>query len=212
MRYPGLKEDVYVHRFRPDRSILNKLGISADDLVVTVRPPANEAHYHNPESDKLFAATLRFLGDKPHLRAVTLPRNAKQSQQLQKDWAELVATGRMVIPKTAVDGLNLIWFSDLVISGGGTMNREAAALGVPAYSIFRGAIGAVDQHLAQQGRLVLIETARDVESKIRLTRWNRPSEPDRCNPSTLRNIVSSILEILYAGQRIPSLRRQVVIH
>jgi len=211
VRYPGLKEDVYVHRFRPDRSILSELGISTDDLVVTLRPPATEAHYHNPESDTLFAATLRFLADKPHLRAVTLPRNARQGQQLQKDWSKLITAGRMVIPKTAVDGLNLIWFSDLVISGGGTMNREAAALGVPAYSIFRGTIGAVDQHLARQGRLVLIENTRDVESKIRLTRWNRPTKPANCAPLTLRNIVSRILEILDAGQTVPSLPRQAVV-
>ena len=73
-----------------------------------------------------------------------------------------------MIPLTVVDGLNLIWLSDLVISGGGTMNREAAALGVPVYSIFRGRIGAVDRYLADTGRLVLLESVEDVRTKIRI--------------------------------------------
>jgi len=211
MKYPGLKEDVYVHRFRPDRSVLSQLGISAEDLVVTLRPPASEAHYHNPESDQLFAATLRFLATKPHLRIVMLPRNARQNQQLQRDWADLIATGRLVIPRTAVDGLSLMWFSDLVISGGGTMNREAAALGVPAYSIFRGTIGAVDQYLARQRRLVLIENTWDLKSKIKLARWHRPPKPESSDPLTLHSIVCSILGVLYAGQTVRPLPQPAVV-
>jgi len=73
----------------------------------------------------------------------------------------------------AVDGLNLLWHSDLVVSGGGTMNREAAALGVPVYSIFRGKIGAVDRHLQSQGKMTLIESIEDVQNKILLTPRNK---------------------------------------
>ena len=192
LRYPGLKEDVYVPRFQPDPSILSQLGISPDDLVVTVRPPATEAHYHNPQSDVLFAETMRLLGSTPHVKAVTLPRNARQAHQLRQDWPELIVSGSMVIPSTPVDGLNLVWFSDLVVSGGGTMNREAAALGVPVYSIFRGKIGAVDRRLAEQGRLTLIETPREVRSKIKLSRWNRPPRPDNHNRPALQSILNSI--------------------
>jgi predicted glycosyltransferase len=196
LKYPGLKEDVYVPRFRPDPSIFNTLGISPDHLIVTLRPPATEAHYHNPESEKLFAATLQLLADKPHVRAVTLPRNAAQSRLLQKQWADLIATGRMLIPKAPLDGLNLIWFSDLVISGGGTMNREAAALGVPVYSIFRGKIGAVDQYLVQNGRLTLIENIEDIQTKIVLARRNRPARPEIIDSHSLRFIVDNIVTIL----------------
>src|SRR5208283_5075029 len=78
LRYPGLKEDVYIPRFKPDPSILTEFGISAENLLVTVRPPATEAHYHNPESEILFAETLRRLSSHPRVRVVTLPRNAKQ--------------------------------------------------------------------------------------------------------------------------------------
>jgi len=199
MRYPGLKEDVYVPRFRPDPSILTQLGIAQDELVVTLRPPATEAHYHNPESEILFAETLRLLASHPKVRAVTLPRNARQGQQLRADWSHLIASGQMLMPDTPLDGLNLIWFSDLVVSGGGTMNREAAALGVPVYSIFRGKIGAVDRYLSEAGRLTLVESLDDVRTKIRLVRWNRPAEPRDRDCPVLQCIVDSILSVLDAG-------------
>lgn len=201
LRYPGLKEDVYVPRFRPDASILQSLGISQEEMVVLVRPPATEAHYHNPESDVLFAETMRFLASVPKLRAVTLPRNERQSKALQAGWSDLIADGRMLIPSSAVDGLNLIWFSDFVVSGGGTMNREAAALGVPVYSIFRGKIGAVDRYLEEQGRLTLIENVGDVRKKITVSRWNRPSQPQAGNHQALQYIVNSILAILEPEER-----------
>ena len=198
LKYPGLKEDVYVPRFSPDPSILTELGISPKDLLVTLRPPATEAHYHNPESETLFRAAVWFIAGKPHVRAVVLPRNAGQNSQLRKEWADLISTGRMILPERPVNGLNLIWFSDLVISGGGTMNREAAALGVPVYSVFRGKIGAVDQYLEREGRLTLIERVEDIAAKIALTRWNRPARPENANTAVLRSIVDKIVSILEA--------------
>jgi hypothetical protein len=92
--------------------------------------------------------------------------------------------------------MNLIWNSDLVISGGGTMNREAAAMGVPVYSIFRGRIGAVDEYLAQQGRLVLIETVEDVRTKIRAERRVVSQRPLRESAPALETILANIEEIL----------------
>ena len=195
-RYPGLKEDVYVPRFKPDASILTELGIAPGNLVVTLRPPANEAHYHNPESEVLFAETLRYLAKNPKLTAIALPRNERQAQQLRSDWSDLIQSGQLIVPKAAVNGLNLIWFSDLVISGGGTMNREAAALGVPVYSVFRGTIGAVDRYLAAKHRMVLIESVQDIPQKIKLVAWNRPAKPDGRNRLALPSIVDSIVSIL----------------
>jgi predicted glycosyltransferase len=102
-----------------------------------------------------------------------------------------------VIPKNVEDGLNVIWNSDLVISGGGTMNREAAAMGIPVYSIFRGRIGTVDRYLADQGRLVFLETVEDVRTKIKAVRRQKPTPRinDAHNPvldAIVRNIVSII--------------------
>jgi predicted glycosyltransferase len=204
LRYPGLKEDVYVPRFRPDPTILNQLGISKEELVVTLRPPATEAHYHNPESEVLFAETMRLLSSHPQVRAVTLPRNARQGEKLRSDWSDLISSGQMLVPDTPVDGLNLIWFSDLVVSGGGTMNREAAALGVPVYSIFRGKIGAVDRYLADTGRLTMVESTDDVRTKIKLVRWDRPSEPTDRDCPVLQCIVGNILKVLQSGGQKPT--------
>jgi uncharacterized protein len=195
-KYPGIKEDVYVPRFKPDPSIKNQLGLNGPNLVVTIRPPANEAHYHNPESDRLFNAVVAFLSCQANIKMVLLPRNEKQRQSARERWANLFITGKIVIPEHVVDGLNLIWHSDLVISGGGTMNREAAALGIPVYSTFRGKIGAVDQYLVKQGRLTLIQNVEDIPTKLVLAPRNRPTTADHGNRPALQTIVANILAIL----------------
>jgi predicted glycosyltransferase len=201
-RYPGLKEDVYVSRFRPDPSIYRELKISGDPLIAMLRPPADEAHYHNPESDTLFAEVLRFLGSRPEVLAIVLPRNERQERRLRSQWGDLITLGKMIIPERPLDGLNLVWFSDFMVSGGGTMNREAAALGVPVYSVFRGKIGAVDRYLVREGRLTLIEKLDDIQKKIRLTRWNRPAAPDSRPRPALAAIVQHVISKVDARQGI----------
>ena len=193
LKYPGIKEDVYAPRFRPDPSIKKSLGIADARVVATVRPPASEAHYHNPESDTLFKVTMEKLADNPDVRIVLLPRNSRQADSLRDSWADLFATGKASIPSRAVDGLNLIWHSDLVISGGGTMNREAAALAVPVYSIFRGTIGAVDHFLAKTGRLTLLESPEDVRTKLVLAQRDRSSQHKGSSSETLDKIVDHII-------------------
>jgi uncharacterized protein len=195
MKYPGLKEDVYVPRFRPDPALKAELGLNPNDLVVTVRPPATEAHYHNPEAEVLLDAALRLLVERPEVQVILLPRNERQAKVLQKDWGKWVEERKIIIPEHVVDGLNLIWLSDVVISGGGTMNREAAALGVPVYSIFRGRIGGVDKYLAESGRLVLIETVQDVRTKIILERRKVAARDSIDHNAALETIVAGIISI-----------------
>jgi predicted glycosyltransferase len=195
-RYRGLKEDVYVPRLRPDPSVRNLLGVRKDELVVTVRPPATEAHYHNPEGEQFLAACLEFLLDQSTARIVMLPRNQNQATILRSRWTRAIEEGRIVIPEKAVDGLNLIWNSDLVISGGGTMNREAAALGIPVYSIFRGRIGAVDQYLARTGRLTVIERVEDIPTKIVLKRRTPASLDLESQGVALDCILQAIISIV----------------
>ncbi|HEY4285131.1 MAG TPA: DUF354 domain-containing protein, partial [Chthoniobacterales bacterium] len=130
-KYAGIKEDVYAWKFKPEPDLLRELGLVNCDLIVTVRPPATEAHYHNPESEKLFERFMDRACSTTGVRVVLLPRNQKQALHLQKNCPDWFAHERVVIPRSAVDGMNLLWHSDLVVSGGGTMNREAAALGVP---------------------------------------------------------------------------------
>jgi uncharacterized protein len=195
LRYPGLKEDVYVPRLQVDPSLKNMLGFDEGDIVVTVRPPATEAHYHNPESDLLLDAALNFLMQSVDVRVVLLPRNESQAKILRQTWAKWINSRKIVIPKHVVDGLNLIWFSDFVISGGGTMNREAAALGVPVYSIFRGKIGAVDRHLQMDERLILIESAEDIAKKIVLKRRQKNKQQLFDQRPALQAILGGIAEI-----------------
>jgi len=202
MRYPGIKEDVYIPRFHPDPTLKQQLGLDPKDLMVTVRPPAIEAHYHNPEAEVLLGEALNFLMERPDVRVVLLPRNERQAKLLRKDWGKWIANRRILIPEQVVDGLNLIWCSDLVISGGGTMNREAAALGVPVYSIFRGRIGGVDKYLASSGRLTLLEAPADVRSKIILERGDAAKRKTMAKDDTLQCIVEGIVSIV-EHQRLP---------
>ncbi len=195
--YSGLKEDVYVQSFRPDSSILKTLNIKETDVVVTIRPPATEAHYHNPESEKLFFEVVEFLGSNPNLCMVILPRNEiTQRELVYRTWPKWCEDRKIIVPDKALNGLDMIWYSDLVVSGGGTMNREAAALGVPVYSIFRGKIGAVDRYLAKQGRLVLIETIADVRSKIRPIRRAKETGANFGDRLALKQIVAAIEEMI----------------
>lgn len=194
--YRGIKEDVYAPGFKPDPSLCEELHLNDNDVIVTVRPPANEAHYHNPESETFFVEFMNRLSRTPDAKAVLLPRNHAQEAQIRSAWPHWFTDSKVVIPRRAVDGLNLLWHSDLVVSGGGTMNREAAALGVPVYSIFRGRIGAVDRRLQQEGRLTLIERIEDVRTKIPLQKRRKDARLDARPRQALRDIVSHVREIV----------------
>jgi predicted glycosyltransferase len=196
--YEGIKEDVYAPEFKPDPALGKQLDLNSGRIIVTVRPPANEAHYHNPESETFFVEFMRRLVATPDTKAVLLPRNKSQEAQIRKDFPQWFADSRVIVPKEAVDGLNLLWHSDLVVSGGGTMNREAAALGVPVYSIFRGKIGVLDRQLQKEGRMVLIEKLEDVRNKIPLQRRERTQNHTNGAPrQALGGIVDHVERILH---------------
>ena len=128
---------------------------------------------------------------------IILPRNEKSQKNLIfKTWPIWCEEKKIIVPDQVVDGLNLIWHSDLVISGGGTMNREAAALGVPVYSIFRGVHGAVDKYLAKHGRLVMIENCDDVVTKIQLIKRRREALLNANGSLPLTQITAAIEEVL----------------
>lgn len=195
LTYPGIKEDVYVPSFVPQDGLRQELGIAEDEILVTMRPPASEAHYHSPESDTLFRVTIAHLAATPAVRMVVLPRTPRQGEHIATSWPELCASRKLLIPERVLDGLNLIWHSDLVISGGGTMNREAAALGVPVYSVFRGTMGAVDQHLAAHGRLVLLESPADVSARLSVRRRNRDAHCSAAGQETLKAVTNHIVRL-----------------
>ena len=195
-KYSGIKEDVYACEFRPDPVVLEELGLNGKHIIVTVRPPANEAHYHNPESELLLDELMDRICREDRVRAVLLPRNREQEMSLRSQHPEWFINGKTVVPQRAVDGLNLLWHSDLVVSGGGTMNREAAALGVPVYSIFRGKTGAVDRRLEQEGRLIMVKNSAEVHSKIVFQRRQKQSQLEPEQRPALVQIVDHVEEII----------------
>jgi predicted glycosyltransferase len=192
--YRGIKEDVYAPEFTPDPALRQQLGLTGD-IIVTVRPPATEAHYHNPEGEKLFVEFMNRLCATPGAQAVLLPRNKNQETEIRNGWPQWFKDRQVIVPTKAVDGLNLLWHSDLVVSGGGTMNREAAALGIPVYSIFRGKSGAVDRNLQSEGRLKLIESVEDVRNKILLQHRDRNQAPKSKAQSALQDVIRHVQEI-----------------
>ena len=160
-RYHGTKEDVYLADFQPDPAFatqLCELGIRPDNVLVLVRPPARDALYHRFEN-KLFDETLSLLLGRQNVQVVMLPRNETQ----RATYGSLV-NDRLIIPPQPLDGANLIAASDLVISAGGTINREAAALGVPVASVYAGKWAGVDEALVREGRLKRIGTAEDLQN------------------------------------------------
>lgn len=195
-KYPGIKEDVYIQNFVPNSTILKSLGIDDKEVVVTIRPPATVAHYHNSESDELFVEVVDYLCCNPNTRIIIVPRTEEQSVKIRKKWPKFFEIGKIMIPEQVVDGLNLIWYSDMVLSGGGTMIREAAALNVPAYSFFRGTIGAIDKYLSETGRLTLLNSVEDVHNKIMVQKRHRPPRPDHLNSKALQCIVDKIIEMV----------------
>ncbi|MGD0207766.1 MAG: DUF354 domain-containing protein [Verrucomicrobiota bacterium] len=195
-KYKGIKEDVYAPEFKPDPGLRQQLQLLDSEVIVTVRPPATEAHYHNPESETFFVQFMDRVFRTPGVKVVLLPRNKAQEAQIKANWPQWFESSKVVVPKEAVDGLNLLWYSDLVVSGGGTMNREAAALGVPVYSIFRGKSGAVDRHLQSQGKMTLIESIEDVQNKILLIPRKKNDLPASGPREALREILEQVEDII----------------
>lgn len=182
LTYDGIKEDVYAYDFEPDESLPATMQLNKKNVIVTVRPPASEAHYHNSHSDELFVAFMDRVCGEDDIQIVLLPRNKKQEAHYREHWPRWFNCGSVIVPTEAVDGLNLLWHSDLVVSGGGTMNREAAALGIPVYSIFRGPIGSLDRELQRQSRLTLVESVDEVSDKIVLQKYHRVQRPASNSP------------------------------
>ncbi len=195
LTYEGLKEDVYVPFFKPDSSILKELGIAEDEMVISVRPPAIEAHYHNPEGDRLFYEFVDWVLANSEAKIILLPRNKRQENEIKHRKPGWFKHEQVKIPARVINGLNLLYFSDLVVSGGGTMNREAASLGIPVYSIFRGPIGRIDRKLEEEGRLTLVSSPADF-SKIKLEKRDKTLPVDLRARPALEQIVKHIEEII----------------
>ncbi len=179
-RYPGLKEEYYLADFEPDASVVSELGLDLDAPITLVRTPPAVSLYHRFEND-LFGQVLQRLRGS---QAVVLPRTPEQR-------SELVRAGGFVVPERAIDAQSLIAYADLVVSAGGTMNREAVALGTPVFTVFEGRLGAVDEQLIADGRLRRLTRVDEVQPLKRDTSRAGETARVRRDPSLLTDLLIS---------------------
>jgi predicted glycosyltransferase len=152
--YRGLKEQVALADFSPDEGVYEELALDRGRPIVVLRPPATMSLYHRGIENTLFDDVLaRLLGG--DVQVVLLPRTPEQVRSF-------AALSGVIIPARPVDGPSLVWVADAVISAGGSMNREAAVLGVPTWTTFAGELGAVDRWLVEQGRMRVLQRADDL--------------------------------------------------
>ncbi len=149
VRYPGLKEEYYLAGFEPDPAVLDELGLDREKVLVVVRPPPETSEYH--ARNDLYAATIERLAAAPEAQAVVIPRTEAQGAAVRARGA-----ANLIVPARAIDAQSLIAHADLVVSAGGTMNREAVALGTPVFTTFSGEMGGVDEQLIAAGRLQVL--------------------------------------------------------
>jgi predicted glycosyltransferase len=146
-QYPGLKEEYYLADFEPDGQVPARLGVDPARVLLVLRPPPDVALYHRLENP-LFGRILDHVGRRDDVHVVVVPRTTEQ-----RDAAKALGFPSVIVPDGAVDAQSLIALADLVVSAGGTMNREAVALGTPVYTTFSGRLGGVDEALMREGRL-----------------------------------------------------------
>jgi predicted glycosyltransferase len=175
--YEGLKEEYYLADFEPDPAVLAELGLNPAEPIAVIRTPPAVSLYHRFENDVLGAVLDRLQGT----QTVVLPRTPEQRQQLRG--------GGFIVPERAIDAQSLIAYADLVVSAGGTMNREAVALGTPVWTTFQGRLGAVDERLIAEGRLRTLERAEDVTLAKRAPQA-RDAERIRRDPAVLAALLA----------------------
>ncbi len=185
VQYPGLKEEYYLADFEPDESMLAPFELDAARVLVVLRPPPDVSLYHR-HSNPLFPLTLDFLGARDDVHAIVLPRTEEQ-----RDFVRSLALPSAIVPEQAIDAQSLIALADLVVSAGGTMNREAAALGIPVYTTYGGRLGGVDEALIREGRLVPLSDPRALRLEKRSA---AASARVRREPERLLDLLLSAIE------------------
>jgi predicted glycosyltransferase len=183
-QYPGLKEEYYLADFEPDPSALEQFDVDRERTLVVVRTPPDVSLYHR-RSNPLFPQVLDHLGRDESVYAIVLPRTPEQ-----RDFVRHLGLPSVQVPERAVDGQSLIAFADLVVSAGGTMNREAVALGVPVYTTYGGRLGGVDESLIREGRLIPLSDPRALELRKR----DGSNERVRRQPAVMLDLLLSASE------------------
>jgi predicted glycosyltransferase len=182
-QFPGLKEEYYLADFEPDAGVLELLGLDPARVIVVLRPPPDVSLYHR-RSNPLYRQVLNHVGPRDDVHAVVLPRTGEQRAEIEQ-----LGLPSLVLPQGPIDAQSLIALADLVVSAGGTMNREAVALGTPVYTTYAARLGGVDEALMREGRLRPLTNPRAVE----LVKKGAGGEPrTRRDPQTL---IDAALEV-----------------
>jgi predicted glycosyltransferase len=179
VRYPGLKEEYYLSDFEPDPGALERLGVDTSRVVVVVRPPPDVSLYHR-KSNPLFPQVLAYLGSQERVQAIVLPRTPAQ-----RSYVEGLSLPSVIVPERTVEAQSLVALADLVVSAGGTMNREAVALGTPVYTTYGGRLGGVDEWLIRSGRLRPLTDPRALD----FTKRSGDGDRTRRDPSLLVDLI-----------------------
>ena len=183
-RYPGLKEEYYLADFEPDPRALEPFELDQKRVLVVIRTPPDVALYHR-KGNPLFLEVLERVGRDESAQAVVLPRTTEQ-----RDAIRGLGLPSLQVPDQAVDGQSLVAAADVVVSAGGTMNREAVALGVPVYTTFSGRLGGVDELLIREGKLIPLTDPRALDLRKREGKAER-----------VRRDPAELLELLLDGLR-----------
>ena len=180
VRYPGLKEEYYLADFEPNPGVLDELGLDREKVLVVVRPPPETSEYH--ARNDLYDRVIHRLAGEDGAEAVVIPRTATQGAA-----ARAMGAANLIVPERAIDAQSLIAYADLVVSAGGTMNREAVALGTPVFTTFAGRMGGVDEALIAEGRLRVLDDPAALELRKRTTPVGvlRPRDPQLLVDATL---------------------------
>lgn len=187
-RYSGLKEELYLPLFRPEPEFRASIGVPEDAILATVRPSAMVANYHDARSEDILLDLLKRAVATPGVWPLFISRTKEDRAFVVNHFQP----GQVHFLEQAVDGLQLIWQSDVLISGGGTMNREAAVLGVPVYSIFTGRRPYLDEHLAKQGRMQFVD-ALEKTSLVRFEKRTIPPSGPTVRSTLARDVARMIL-------------------
>jgi predicted glycosyltransferase len=180
VRYPGLKEEYYLDGFKPDPAVLEELGLDREKVLVVVRPPPETSEYH--ARNDLYGEAIRHLAVAEAVQAVVIPRTERQGVEVRA-----MGATNLIVPERAIDAQSLIAFADLVVSAGGTMNREAVALGTPVFTTFAGRMGGVDEALIADGRLQVLADPAE------LPLCKRETPPGVLNPRDPEVLVEGVL-------------------
>lgn len=187
IRYNGFKEELYLSSFKADENFRKSIDVSGSDILAVIRPPGMLGNYHDSKSEELLIHALNHLSSYNNCTVLITSRSQKD-----RDFITLNVKNKSNIRflEKTVDGLELVNSADIVLSGGGTMNRESALLGTKTYSIFTGKRPYLDEYLEEMGRLKFITTKEEIEN-IKVER-NKSKEPYSFN----KNIVQEVTDII----------------